>query len=435
MTEMKRPSSSSPTILLLNQNWLTNEFRQLGYSVVSAGFGTPHLDHSIDVGPLKIWDLLEELKLTPDYIVYFDDSGLPWLTELEECPISKLFYSIDSHHHCAWHSPFGGLFDFVLTAHKDHLDQFLRYNQNSRWMPLWATVNPEPSAVRNIQACFRGSMDPQIHPGRADFFEQLKKVVPLDAGPGLWLEAYPRAKIVINQSVASDLNFRIFEAMISGALLITPRINNGLLDLFIEDQELVLYENGSPEDASRKIAYFLANEDERKSIADRGREKVLTNHSNLARATEIASILSGIQRRILDQSIHNCALSTYLFTSLARQELNLPPSSELALAANNAIRRGAANTKDERSAVDIIRTASNLLAADLSAEATELLTFAANRTGSSKLLDLFAAEALLKLENHGAAAPLLQRSGLAESTTAPFLTQLLAPIRLELGLT
>lgn len=425
---------SSPQILLLNQNWLSDEFRLLGFSVVSAGFGTTHLNHSVNSGPLKLSELLERINQSPDFIVYFDDSGLPWLTELEECPIPKLFYSIDSHHHCAWHTPFGGLFDGVLTAHKDHLEQFLFYNENSRWMPLWATVCPEPSPAKDIQVCFRGSMDPQIHPERAAFFERLKKIAPVDAGPGLWLDSYPRAKIVVNQSVASDVNFRIFEAMISGALLLTPKIDNGLLDLFTDGQDLALYENGNPDDAARRIDYFLSNEAERQLIADRGRKKVLASHSNSARATEIASILNGLERRIPNEKTTNCALSTYLFASLARKELNLPVSSELALAADRAIRRGAANKKDERSAVDIIRAASSLLAANLSVEATDLLCFAAHRDNSSRILDLFAAEALLNSGKPNAAAPLLQRSGLPESTTAPILAQLLAPIRLELGL-
>ena len=36
---------------------------------------------------------------------------------------------------------------------------------------------------------------------------------------------YPNAKIVLNQAVIKDLNFRVFEAMSAGAMLLTPQVS------------------------------------------------------------------------------------------------------------------------------------------------------------------------------------------------------------------
>ena len=45
---------------------------------------------------------------------------------------------------------------------------------------------------------------------------------------------YSESKIVLNASINGDLNMRVFEALTSGALLVTDRIENGLDTLFAQ---------------------------------------------------------------------------------------------------------------------------------------------------------------------------------------------------------
>lgn len=401
------------SILLLNQDWLAGELRALGHSIISAGLQTPHLDVSIEDGPIAIGDLLRRLDFMPERIVYYDDSGLSWITGLEDCSIPKLFYSIDSHHHKQWHAPFGGLFDAVLTAHRDHLDDFLACNPASHWAPVWATLLPVPHEPKTIDACFRGSMDPRIHPERAQFFKKLQSYVSIDAGPGLWTEAYPQAKIVVNQSVAADLNFRIFEAMASGALLITPRIENGLLELFEEDRDIVLYDNGNAESAAKKINLYLADDQRRVDVARSGREKVLAFHTNGARAALIEKILAGLSVRS-DSRKAGYAVDTYMFTALARRELGYSPSIEIASAAAKAVLRTIRNGADPRDEliVRIVQIGGMLDAAGGSKQAADLFLTAADQLSASGLLRLFAIDQLLRCGGEDLARTLAVECGL-----------------------
>src|SRR5207302_1696841 len=77
-------------------------------------------------------------------------------------------------------------------------------------------------------------------------------------------EIYSRAKIVINLPLADDLNFRVFEALSCGALLLTRRIANGQELLFKEDVHYVAF--GDEAELFAKVEYYLSHEAERARI-------------------------------------------------------------------------------------------------------------------------------------------------------------------------
>src|SRR5207244_12261619 len=78
---------------------------------------------------------------------------------------------------------------------------------------------------------------------------------------------FASAKIVLNESIFGDLNFRTFEAMACGALLLTERIDNGLVDLFVPGEELAVY---GPDDLVAQVEQHLGDDAARARIAARG---------------------------------------------------------------------------------------------------------------------------------------------------------------------
>jgi hypothetical protein len=57
---------------------------------------------------------------------------------------------------------------------------------------------------------------------------------PIDMG-----SIYGKSKIVFNASIREDLNMRFFEALASGALLVTDRIPEAVGDLFEENVDFI----------------------------------------------------------------------------------------------------------------------------------------------------------------------------------------------------
>ena len=101
---------------------------------------------------------------------------------------------------------------------------------------------------------------------------------------------YSSSRIVFNRSVADDVNMRVFEALASGALLVTNRLNgNGLNELFEEDCHYVAYE--SDDELLDKLAFYLAHDAARDRIARAGRDAVLAAHTYRHRVDAILARL------------------------------------------------------------------------------------------------------------------------------------------------
>ena len=292
-------SRRSLSILLVNQSWLRDELRSRGHRVLVIGCGEGDFDINTNSFGCSYAELVQFLPpdFIPDALVYHDNSGTPWFYGVEQIQIPKVFYSVDTHHHHGWHPSFATLFDEVFVAQKDYLADFRALSIEPHWFPGWAMRAAQPLPHRPTDVCFRGTLDTVLHPNRAKFISELKKLVDVDAGPGDWVPAYGAAKIVVNETVRADLNFRVFEAMESGALLITPLIENGLLDIFSDGVHLVTYERGNHVDAAEKIRHYLTHASEREAIAKNGRNYVAEHHSAVARAAELESVLY----RLLDE--------------------------------------------------------------------------------------------------------------------------------------
>lgn len=309
-------ASKRLSILQINHTWLRDELRALGHRVLAVGLGNNEYDHCIGAIGLSWEEISARLPgdFDPDCIIYYDNSGTPWFTGIERIQAPIAFYSVDTHHHHAWHAFFSTLFDCTLVAQKDYLPFFAGSPREVRWFPLWSTRDLDTSVERTIDVCFRGNLDPEFHPERLTFFTELSQLIPIDYARGDYGIDYPRSKIVVNQTVLGDLNFRVFEALTSGALLVTPATSNGLSDLFQDGVHLVTYERDNPKDAALKIAYYLDHPAEREAIAARGHGEALRHHSNRARAQQLVEILSALESR-QNPMVHLSAARSYLTTA------------------------------------------------------------------------------------------------------------------------
>jgi hypothetical protein len=88
-------------------------------------------------------------------------------------------------------------------------------------------------------------------------------------------DLYRNGKIVFQKARYGEVTRRIFEGMSCKKLVITDRLdpNKQLEDMFIEDEEIVLY--STKEEALEKIRFYLNNNQERNRIAENGYKKVI----------------------------------------------------------------------------------------------------------------------------------------------------------------
>jgi hypothetical protein len=191
--------------------------------------------------------------------------------------IPKVFWAIDTHQFLTLQKEKAKYFDLVLSAQKNAVKEF---PGKSFWMPAGASIYERDNKVnRDIGCAFIGSIVPGLHGKRKEIIDYLKINIPdFQCFSNVFLREKARLssriKIMVNQSLRNDLNFRVFESMACGCMLITDKLtDNGLEDIFTERKEIVTF--SLKEDLKEKIQYYLSHEKELNEIARKGQEKVL----------------------------------------------------------------------------------------------------------------------------------------------------------------
>jgi glycosyltransferase involved in cell wall biosynthesis len=200
-----------------------------------------------------------------------------------EAPCPTAVWLIDSHVIEPRHRKILRCYTHVFVAIKRYAELFARFHPSVRWLPLCNTKpflapgeNPKQWDVGFVGNEFPG------HHERTRILDMLEKRL----GPGRLFRGtrqgreYERtlqaSRIVFNKSVGGiDTNYRIYEAMATGAFVLTDRTPDASL-LFREGEHLAFYDDEAS--LLAKMDYYLAHEAEREAIAARGREEVLSKH-------------------------------------------------------------------------------------------------------------------------------------------------------------
>lgn len=280
-------------IVNLHNTAFVATFRALGHEVLSVG-----TDSGCDVPlsePLsarRFTELLAARGMAPDLVFWCDGCQIPWVFGLETLPAVVIGYSVDQYMH-PWHVPYSMGFDAVCVAQRDYLPLFEEspHGRPVKWLPLFCDParDRDPGLPRDVPVSFVGTLDGRVNSARRPFLQAFRRKVPLFMTTGDYAPIFGRSRLVLNQSAAGELNFRVFQAMACGAALLTEEVANGLDALFTAGVELLTYRRGDPENAARVASAALAGPDLEK-VARAGREKTLSRHTVSARARTVLAL-------------------------------------------------------------------------------------------------------------------------------------------------
>lgn len=284
-------------ILLLGYPALTSAFQELGHDVL-----TCTTDQAGDVWvptfPVPIEHVLQALPSgwSPDFVFLMDESTEPMYLGLERLEVPTAWYTLDAHLHLHWHKAYAAVFDFVFVAQRDYVAsyEFDPDRQTVRWLPLFC----QPARDRHArldklyEVSFVGMLNDRWKPARSALLKALSERLPLYIGSGEYVTVFNRSKIVLNECAANDVNFRVFEALSCGTLLLTERVGNGFEELFRDREHLVMYDRHDLDQIVELAEFYLAHDEERERIAQAGRALVLERHTALHRALTIDHVVS-----------------------------------------------------------------------------------------------------------------------------------------------
>jgi hypothetical protein len=278
-------------ILALDGPYFIEPFRRMGHDVLWLG-PLPGSDVVLDeaISSAALMRLLRSSSFTPDMVVWSDLCRPPSVMGIETLPAMTVGFSIDQYCN-PWHVPYAAAFDLMLVAQRDYLPLFAGASLGNEleWFPLFC--NPlkdiDPEGERDIPVSFVGTVAGSINTGRKRFLDAFGRLHPLLVRQGDYVPVFGRSLMVLNQSAAGELNFRIFEAMACGAAVLTEETGNGLDEIFTHGENILLYPRGDAAVAAATARAALADEAGLAALAARGRRAVLAGHSSTVRARHI----------------------------------------------------------------------------------------------------------------------------------------------------
>ncbi|WP_419784095.1 glycosyltransferase family protein [Maridesulfovibrio sp.] len=272
--------------------WVGNIFFRKGMDRL--GYKTVHIP--LEGQQVLTWqDIVDKTGTEPFAVIYADKSIAPPIAGVENFPCLTIFHCIDTHIH-SWYPLYAQGFDICLVSLKDHLERFSPRLKESRilWFPPIAMDHDQPADMeKEWDLLFVGTVDAELTPERKIFLDKVAEKIPgLHVTKGRFRELFPRAKVVLNIAERGDLNFRVFEALACGSCLLTPKIDNGLFDLFEDEVHLVTYEPNNAADLIEKFNMLLDDDELRERIARQGNELIEREHRIINRAETLHNVIN-----------------------------------------------------------------------------------------------------------------------------------------------
>ncbi|MBI9110788.1 glycosyltransferase [Maridesulfovibrio ferrireducens] len=268
---------------------------------------------------------LEKIKFHPDILLQQESLGSRvFLHGLASVNCVRLFWSVDTHMNMHWHGLYGSMFDGVLTTQKKYVSQLEKVcTSKICWVPwMGGRLGPEtgtetgliPYTKREHELTFVGRVSPQ-RPSRKWFVDFLKTNYNLNMVDGLnysqMMSLYKQTRIVPNEALFGEVNFRLFEGCSCGCAVVTPFVGDELEELFEDGKEIAVYN-----DVLELKDILDRLKDNPKLVASMGLaayERVLRDHMP---ANRVAKILDFAQE-ILPRSIHESEAYFYYYQALA----------------------------------------------------------------------------------------------------------------------
>lgn len=306
-------------------NYLIDAFRNLGLEVIAVSDVANERAHHLANGGFDVENYIKNNNLQPDLLLFIEGGEMGILPiNYQKLHFPKYWWGIDTPHDYSKHLRISRLFDHTFLAQKSFVDDLQRDGIKSvSWLPLAFGDQVPTSGDRNIDLAYIGSVDWDLYPERREYLSVIENnfnnIYVGTCSPGEMFSIYRKSKIVFNFSFKNDVNMRVFEAIGSGALLVTNKIiNNGMEDILLHGTEFVEYSN--QQDMLEKINYYLSHQDELQTISSAGMRRVTENHSYFNRAQVILELAKKDVKSRVNQADFATALLSLGFLSSSLQQ-------------------------------------------------------------------------------------------------------------------
>lgn len=246
-------------------------------------------------------DVLCACPNTPSAIFHFESAHPLFPTGLERSEIPTVCFHPDTYAFTDRRIRWSAVFDHAVVFHPGYRERFARAGHPGAFLLPHAVrlaFFEGPQSQHEFDVGWVGQTEGPLYQGRAEWLPKLaaefrmnewRQRFTLEETAGI----YRRSRIVVNigrDDFPQDANLRVFEALASGALLITS-LPSELTQLGFQDGvHFVGYRD--PAELIPMVRKYLADKTSRSKIADTARSLVLAEHTYDRRAEQLLTHLA-----------------------------------------------------------------------------------------------------------------------------------------------
>ncbi|MDR2050543.1 MAG: glycosyltransferase [Deltaproteobacteria bacterium] len=272
--------------------------RDLGHSV---------LDPDLPPGLVHLPSLLRRYDFEPDLLIQQERLAPRLLfSGLEEIACPTAFISIDAHLNMFWHKYYVRLFDVLFTPHISlfaSLDRRERPPQTRRFAPAGQDLPFRAHAARKHALSFAGVLT-EHRPSRLEMVRLLSEKCGLYQpegilGQGDMLDLFCDSRLIPNESIALEVNFRLFEGLSCGALVLGQDLGSDQDAFFEPGLEYETYSNAI--ELLEKIEFYLKRPQASEKIARAGWKRIQEQYLPAHRAGQLLQAAGSARSRAAGQ--------------------------------------------------------------------------------------------------------------------------------------
>ncbi len=255
-----------------NQGW--KEGYALKYALENLGHECLVAGPDSEISELEIPNIANNFDLaiiSENYPSYSDWKWWNW----KEIKIPKLFWAIDTHLVNFKSFIENNNIDFVAFNNKLDMEK-MDIKSNKIWFPYAVSkyhYDIEFNEGKQYDITFIGGMTEERQRLISKFNIKHINAFGID-----YVKEMKRSKICFNKSISHDLNAKYFEIIGAGSFMLT-NFNPSFFEFVDENPYIEKMFYLDENDLSKKIDYYLNNNEEREEIAKKANDYVLKNHT------------------------------------------------------------------------------------------------------------------------------------------------------------
>ena len=201
-------------------------------------------------GVFHLPGVLRNMDFSPDLFLQQENLGRRvYFGGLESLGCPTLFWAIDSHLNMFWQQWYALLFDAVLTPHVSlfqalpearrpkTLRRFAWPGQRREWIP-------HDRRGRAMSLCARLDRHRPVRAWLAELLRPRGLYVTEGLDADAMMRLYDDSRVVPNECIANEVNFRLMEGASCGCLVLSPDVGEDQNALLSPDKEFLIYRDG-----------------------------------------------------------------------------------------------------------------------------------------------------------------------------------------------